>query len=226
MVTALAWSFLASVEISIFATGSIREPSSLTCSPSTNTQPRSIHRSASRREHSPRSDITLDSRTPSGGGPFGASGGLAADGTSAALFAQGFSRSATARAGFVAAERPHGLPSLRSAGLPSSRRGGAERPDAPGLRSPLKLLEGARPSFAPRGAEGFSTLGATTRLRTLRVPSGSPGNFSGAAGGSTFAAGSTAGAGASALGSARSPVATDSAGLRQRAQGSPWPSLP
>ena len=45
------------------------EPSSETRSPSTNTQPRSIQRSASRREHIARSDMILDSRTPSGGGP-------------------------------------------------------------------------------------------------------------------------------------------------------------
>src|SRR5574343_343227 len=100
MVTALAWSLTASLETVISAAdGLIRVPSSLTCSPLTNTQPRSIHKSASRREHRPRPDITLERRTPSGVGP----GGLAAtagafDGCAAPAFFQGLSRVDSLRA--------------------------------------------------------------------------------------------------------------------------------
>src|SRR3954453_2163278 len=43
--------------------GLIRVPSSSTRTPSTYTHPRSIYSSASRREHSPRSDMSLDTLT-------------------------------------------------------------------------------------------------------------------------------------------------------------------
>ncbi len=228
MVTALAWSFLASVEISIFAAGSIREPSSLTCSPSTNTQPRSIHRSASRREHSPRSDITLDKRTPSGGGPFGVSGSLAAGGTAAAFFAHGFSRSTAGRA------------RLRASRGPTDHLFCRQRDAHPTWHHP------ARRRRTPCRARLAITLeaggGRAPFLRTARRRGSPPWPLEPACARLGCRAALLATSGAAAAVRPLPPVrrlapaprpweraiarVTDSAGLRQRAQGSPWPSLP
>jgi hypothetical protein len=62
MVTLSPWSRRAASAISIFASGGTRVPSVSTTTPSTRTQRLAIHSSASRREHRPRSLISLDSR--------------------------------------------------------------------------------------------------------------------------------------------------------------------
>jgi hypothetical protein len=62
MVTLSVWCLPATSLISIFALGLTRAPSRLTITPSTLTQPFSIHSSAARREHTANSLTSFDNR--------------------------------------------------------------------------------------------------------------------------------------------------------------------
>src|SRR5574343_1670817 len=159
----------------------MREPSSLIGSPLTNTQPRSIHKSASRREHSPRSDITLDKRTPLGASAPGTATGWGAAGLSAAglaagraalLVAQGFS-SRGARGFEPGAACPAAL-------LPGWRGASFSPPLPPHLSlvSPERIRSPAGATASGRGLRGkapprtgrLRTASADTVLRTPNVP--------------------------------------------------------